>query len=247
MAENRRDQRYRAKIAAILWRGQEAMQLLTDDVSFRGVFFRTDMRAALRQLVRVSFTLPGGQDVSGHAMVVHIVPPGAANDGSERVPGVGVQFWGELAGRRSWDAFIQELTKDPSKLVAPPPGAPDPVRRSSSRFRVKLEVRLPDRPEMLALTTRDISEDGMSVATEANYPPGLKTRLVLVHPTTLETLPVDVIVRRRIEEKDFVGLGVEFLDKSKNMRAKILAFVRFIPREDEIEIEIVPDDDPQLA
>jgi hypothetical protein len=240
--ENRRDQRYRANLSVLLTRGKEQTRLLTDDVSFRGAFLRTDLPAAIRQLVRVEFTLPDHHLVGGHAMVVHVLPPSVAREDKDHIPGIGVQFWGEVSGRSRWDSFIQELTKDPSLKVVPPPGSPDPVRRSSSRFRIKLEVRLPELPETLALATRDISEDGMSVATDANYPPGLKTRLVLVHPSTAEAFPIDVIVRRHIKELDFTGLGVEFMDKSPDTRARLRTFLR-IPRED---IELVPEDDAEL-
>jgi hypothetical protein len=209
------------------------------------MFLRTDSPGAPRQLVRVEIILPDHQQVSAHAMVVHVVPRLAGDPQARRTPGIGVQFWGEINGRTKWDAFIQELTKDPSKRVVAQPGSPDPVRRSSSRFRIKLEVRLPDLPEMLGLATRDMSEDGMSVATEVSYPPGLKTRLILIHPATAEAFPIDVIVRRQIKEASFTGLGVEFIDKSPETRAKLRTFLR-IPRE-EIEEDVVFLDDEDIA
>jgi hypothetical protein len=244
--ENRRDQRYRTNLSVFVTRGKERTQLLTEDVSFRGMFLRTDSPGAPRQLVRIDVLLPDHHQVSSHAMVVHVVQRVADAPESRHVPGVGVQFWGEINGRAKWDAFIQELTKDPSKRVVAAPGTPDPVRRSSSRFRIKLEVRLPDLPEMLGLATRDMSEDGMSVATEVSYPPGLKTRLILIHPSTAEAFPIDVIVRRQIKEPNFTGLGVEFIDKSPETRARLRTFLR-IPREElEEEVIFVEEDDPAL-
>ena len=242
-ADNRRDQRYRAQLSALLVRGREQIRLLTDDVSFRGAFLRTDTKAALRQLVQLELTLPDHQLVKGHAMVVHVVAPSIDRTSDRHAPGIGLQFWGEVHGRARWDAFIQELTKDPSLRVVAPPGAPDPVRRSSSRFRIKLEVRLPELPETLGLATRDISEDGMAVATDAQYPPGLKTRLVLIHPASAEPFPIDVIVRRAIREPGFSGLGVEFMDKSKETRAALRRFLRIPREEDEIDVDVDTDFD----
>lgn len=207
------------------------MQLSTHNVSFRGAFLQTRAPTTLRQLVRVELTLPDHHVVRAHAMIVHVVPPTSPEDEPDHPSGIGLVFWGDVAGQSRWDAFIQELTKDPSLRVVPAPGAPLPERRSSSRFRLKLEVRLPELPETLALTTRDISEEGMSVATDANYPPGLKTRLLLIHPATAEPFPLDVIVRRRIKEPGFVGLGVEFMDKSKESRSQLCAFLG-IPEDD---------------
>ena len=47
----------------------------------------------------------------------------------------------------------------------------------------------------------------------------------LEHPSTAEPFPLDVIVRRRIKEAGFVGLGVEFMDKSKETRSQLCAFL----------------------
>ena len=231
MDPNRRDQRYRASLSTRLLRGRTETHLVTHNVSFRGAFLHTRAPAPLRQLVRVELTLPDHHSVRAHAMVVHVVLPGVGEEDLEHPAGIGLVFWGDVTGQSRWDAFIQELTKDPSLRVIPAAGAALPERRSSSRFRLKLEVRLPELPETLALTTRDISEAGMSVATDANYPPGLKTRLLLIHPATAEPFPLDVIVRRRIKEPGFVGLGVEFMDKSREARSQLCAFLG-IPEDD---------------
>lgn len=237
---NRRDQRYRAELSALFVRGKEQTRMLTDNVSFRGAFLRTELHATLRQLVRVELTLPDHHVVHAHAMVAHVIPKSAAK--ADSVPGIGLLFWGEVNGRQRWDSYIQELTKVPSLRVVPAAGAPLPERRSSSRFRLKLEVRLPELPETLALITREVSEDGMSVATDANYPPGLKTRLVLIHPSSDEAFPIDVVVRRHIREPKFTGLGVEFMDKSPELRERLRAFLR-LPLEAPEEFDVDMDDD----
>jgi hypothetical protein len=111
VSENRRDLRYRAELSTTLIHGGETTQLLTCDVSFRGAFLVTELHGHLRQLVRVSFLLPDHHQVGGHAMVVHVLSP--CGEGS-RQSGIGIEFFGEISGRKRWDAFIQELTKDPS-------------------------------------------------------------------------------------------------------------------------------------
>lgn len=114
VSENRRDLRYRAQLATTLTLGHDARETLTDDVSFRGAFLRTDLVMGPRKLVRVSFILPDQQEVSGHAMVVHVLPESEGSDGALRQSGIGIEFFGEISGRKRWDAFIQELTKDPA-------------------------------------------------------------------------------------------------------------------------------------
>src|SRR4051812_30148731 len=103
--DKRREPRYPARIEARVVRRGDTVELMTNDVSFRGAFLRTDAPPALRQLVRVAFSLPGGEEVSGHAMCVHVVPPGNGNG----VPGVGVQFWGPVQGAKAWEKYVYDL------------------------------------------------------------------------------------------------------------------------------------------
>ena len=70
MSEKRRDIRYAARIVARVVKKTETEELLTHEVSFRGAFLRTDAPLGLRQLLKVSFSLPSGATVSAHAMVV---------------------------------------------------------------------------------------------------------------------------------------------------------------------------------
>lgn len=114
VTENRRDLRYRAQLVTTLTLGHDTREIVTDDVSFRGAYLRTDLVTGPRKLVRVSFLLPDHHEVSGHAMVVHAQQPGEDADGVMRQAGIGIEFFGEIRGRARWDAFIQELTKDPA-------------------------------------------------------------------------------------------------------------------------------------
>src|SRR5688500_8909799 len=90
-------------------RRNETLELLTNDVSYRGAFIRTDAPPALRQLLRVTFVLPNGAaKVSAHGMVVRIVTRGEGGD-ANRVPGVGLQFWGPIDPAKAWDQFVYDL------------------------------------------------------------------------------------------------------------------------------------------
>jgi len=238
VSEKRRDVRYPARIVARVLRRNETIELLTNDVSFRGAFIRTDAPPALRQLVRVSFALPNGAAVvSAHGMAVRIVTRGEGGDAT-RVPGVGLQFWGPIDQSRAWEQFIHDL-KQRERLGVPSARATDKVRRSSERFRLALDVELGGQ----SLVTRDVSETGMALRTDrVDMPVGARTTLSIRRHR--ESIIVDVIVRRRIEEGDFKGLGVEFVDVPPNVRQSIIDIVRSrAPEEDAIFIE---EDDPGL-
>lgn len=232
MAEQRRDIRYPARIVARVVRRGENIELLTNDVSFRGVFLRTDAPPALRQLVKVGLVLPDGADVSAHAMVVHVVEKGA-----DRVPGAGLQFWGPVTNSKAWDQFVHEL-KAKEKAGLPSSRATDKVRRSSERFKLQIDVILDGE----TAKTRDLSYTGMAVATNLPMPTGARARLQLL-ANGKEPVFVDVVVRRKIEEARFKGLGLEFVDVTADARRAIVEFVREnAPKEDAVFVS--PDEAP---
>jgi hypothetical protein len=232
--ENRRELRYPARIVARVVRRGETVELMTNDVSFRGAFLRTDAPPALRQLVRVAFVMPTGEVVSAHAMVVHVVPP----NGGSNVPGVGLQFWGPVQEAKAWEKYVYEL-KVREKAGALSSRQTDKVRRSSERFKLQLEVIIDGR----RLSTRDISENGMAIRSESPMPVGTRAHMQ-VHSNGHPSIALDVIVRRRIEETDFKGLGVEFVDLSPDARAALMSILR--PATTEEGAIFIDMDDPGL-
>ena len=232
--DKRREPRFPARIVARVVRRGDNVELITNDVSFRGAFLRTDAPPALRQLVRVAFTMPGGQLVSAHAMVVHVVPPGSGDN----VPGVGVQFWGPIQEAKAWEKYVYDL-KIKERAGIASSRATDKVRRSSERFKLQLEVIVDGR----RLSTRDVSETGMALRSESAMPIGTRAHLQ-VHSNGHPSLELDVIVRRRIEEPDFKGLGVEFVDVKPETRASLLALLRPVAAEE--DAIFIDSDDPGL-
>lgn len=118
---HRRDARIDARIPVAVIRGRASLAYETLDVSFRGLFVKTDDPPALRSLVRLRVTLPG-RTLDTHAMAVHVV-----SDDDDHEPGVGLQFWG-LSGddRRAWETFIRDLVsarREAAKRALMPSGA----------------------------------------------------------------------------------------------------------------------------
>lgn len=227
MDEKRRDIRYPARIVANIVRRNETLELLTNDVSYRGAFIRTDAPPTLRQLARITFVLPNGTTkVSAHGMVVRVVTRGEGGEAS-RVPGFGLQFWGPIDQQKAWDEFIYDL-KMREKAGMPNARATDKVRRTSERFKMALDIALGGE----TMTTRDVSETGMAVRTSSTLPVGARTTLQIRR--NHESIVVDVVVRRRIEEKDFTGLGVEYVDVPPSARQSIVEIVRASAPDDEV-------------
>jgi hypothetical protein len=237
LSDKRRDARYPARIMVRLVRRNETIELLTNDVSFRGAFIRTDAAMSLRQLVRVSFALPAGETVQAHAMVVHAVRGDPKHDPTAPVPGIGLQFWGPMEQARAWEQFVYDL-KVRERAGVQAARITDKVRRASERFRLQLELDVDGHDAK----TRDVSENGMAIRTETMLPVGMKVRVNV--KARGEAFPVDVIVRRQIQEPGFRGLGVEFADLSASPRKAIVTFVReAAPRED---VVFVKPGDPEL-
>ena len=217
MSEKRRDIRYAARIVARVVKKTETEELLTHEVSFRGAFLRTDAPLGLRQLLKVSFSLPSGATVSAHAMVVHAVAPDPSKG---VVPGMGLQFWGPVDGARAGEGFIHELRRR-EHAGMPNAKLTDKVRRASERIKLSIDVALDGARAMV----RDISFNGLAVRTDLAMPIGVRARLELSGPGG-EPVAVDVLVRRVIDEPGFRGLGVEMVDVTEEQKAAIIELVR---------------------
>jgi hypothetical protein len=236
--EKRREVRYAARIVARLGKGPNATELLTNNVSFRGVFIRTDAPPALRQLIRIELVLPNKELVVAHAMVVHVAKrPDGIPKGEGVVPGVGVQFWGPIDNARAWQAFIHELRQKEKEGTATS-RATDKVRRASVRLKVMLEVSFDGKKAM----TRDLSENGMALRTDVAMDPGSRTQIRL--HAGAQAIVLDAIVRRVIQEPGFRGLGVELVEMTLEKRAALSRFIQaHAPPEERV---FVPPGDPKL-
>lgn len=103
----RREARVDAQIKVAVVRGRSMVSLETVDVSFKGLFLRTDDPPPVRSLMRLRVSLPQ-REIEAHAMAIHVTTP--SNEAEPHRAGVGVQFWG-LAGpdRVAWDDFVRTL------------------------------------------------------------------------------------------------------------------------------------------
>lgn len=96
------------------WR-RNVVSVRATDASDGGVFIRSDEQPAIRELVRLEFTLPGrAEPFAVHGMPVNCA---AANDPEGREPGVGIQFYGlDRDSQRVWGQFIENLRRTQTAL-----------------------------------------------------------------------------------------------------------------------------------
>lgn len=235
---------------AILVRGSREVPVLTGDVSYRGLFLRTDDPPPLRELLQLRLKLPPANDgLVIHAMAVFVMPPGKSGS----TPGVGLQLYAVGTEVRSrWDRFVHWVaTTHPDSLETPVKSvaaAPDPVSRLFPRVRRALTVRTRFTGDLHDLVPEDVSRGGMFLPTGFDAAIGSALRLVVAHPQTGQTFGVDTVVRRRVEPPHpRAGIGVEFVGLDQERRKEFAAFAgldEMLAGEDAV---YVATDDPFLA
>lgn len=240
-SERRMETRFPYRTSVIVRMGKLERELYTEDVSFRGLFVRTDDPYPMRSLVHVSILVPGAERLLDvNAMVVHRVPPSSAGG---RVPGSGLQLYGvDREIRARWDALVAAVRSLP--VPAASVGAkPEPVRRRFPRFQAELAVQV-ERPDGPMLLTRDISRGGLLLGTDLDLPVGASLLLYLPHPNGSSKITVEAVVRRVVRDPDMSALGVEFVDVDEATAQALAEIVApWVPLWDEPEVI----DEAQLA
>ena len=97
----RRDFRYSVAVPVTIV-SRTPLTLLTENVSFRGMFLRTDARLPKMHLLRVQIAVPTcATPIDTHVVVMTVLPAGV------RAAGVGVAFFAlEGEARKEWENFV---------------------------------------------------------------------------------------------------------------------------------------------
>jgi Tfp pilus assembly protein PilZ len=226
----RRDTRFEIRFPTQVRQGHRTDSFFTEDVSFRGVFLRTDTPPPLRRLVDLRLVLPPGDAaLLAHGMVVHVVPHGNT---FERVPGFGVQFYAlDKVTREIWETFVREVAACCPESPYPSLPAQQPAgidRRLDARRMAVLRIKVETARDLHDLYATDVSKGGMFVATELDLVESTVVVIHVAHPETAETFLFDAIVRhRRMGGRGIPrGVGVELLNMNKTRKEQFLDFVR---------------------
>lgn len=128
--ERRKDRRVPFRMKVGLVSGRQSAEAEIEDVSFKGVFVRTDLPLPVRHLVKLRFTLPpDGTALELTGMVARRIPA----SGAARTPGAGIQLYGvSTVDLQRWNRFVRfvvqgALTPAPAQPPAPGPD-PGPAR-----------------------------------------------------------------------------------------------------------------------
>ena len=226
----RRESRLRLQIPVRLLVRSQPVDMRTEDVSFSGMFLRTDSPPPVRGLVRFEVEMDGRRDpLQMTGMVVHVIP---ANSPNGRTAGLGLQFYGVGADVRGvWTRYLQMLRErhpdsEARSVVVSQPSRQrtEPVRRKHERFAAVLEVRVQTVAELGKMFTRDISRGGAFLSTESTedrFAAGDRLFVELIHPQSDDVYGLECTVRRSVRD----GVGVEFDGFDDQLIASLADFI----------------------
>ncbi len=221
--EQRREERCVVRLPVDLMRGKQRVTLVTENVSFRGLFVRTERPSPERRLVQIEMLVPPvDRRVSLHATVVHVVLPGTV-----RTAGMGLQLMGQAGEQlERWEQFVRHVMPRPRPSrrvpVADKASLTDPSRRRFERYKGELRLRVDDVDDLGAFVADSITAEGLLVATTFALPVGVGQRVEIIHPQTGETFALNCVVR----EHDRRGVDVTFERLDAARREAFLEFVR---------------------
>lgn len=236
-SNKRKHERYGYKAPALLVRGRRQTQLMTEDISFSGLFLRTDNPPPLRELVKIKLVLPSDKlDAELLGMAVHRVEPGGP-----RIAGIGILLYGlDPQMRVRWERFVQEVRggqhgSGPTQDLAwPEPKVPS----KGKDYRPELRVQLPHEAAMQTIHDRDLVRKRTFVRTELYLERGTRAQVIFLHPDSGRPFSVQGRVLQPIRREGMTGLALE-LD---GITPKVIEeFVEFM--EDEIHVTIDVDFD----
>lgn len=124
----RRSRRHRFQLEVLFKGSYGARSALTQDVSFHGVFIRTDEVRTPNQLIKFTVVNPeNGEHVDLLGIVARCVPPEEATP--DRPPGVGVSLFGNSrATEAAWVALVRRVVRWAEQGLGRAP-TPAPVLR----------------------------------------------------------------------------------------------------------------------
>ena len=224
-AQRRRDTRYAIKFPVQLSIGKRTLSLLAADVSYGGVFLRTDTPPPLQQLVNVQLVLPiGDRALSVHGMTVRVVKP---DNPSGYDAGIGVQFYAvEQATRESWETFVRHVedhypeAADQTPLRLPRGFTPEPVRRRFERHKAVLKMEPATQRELEEIHTSGVCTGSLFVATELVFPPGTRVVVDVEHPSSGQPFLLEAIVVDRAESPPAAATGLLLALQGVDQRCK---------------------------
>lgn len=234
-SEQRRHDRYPVTLPATITAGKTTTSSMATDVSFGGIFVRTDKPPALRNLVRINLVLPSdSQPIQLLGMAVYVVRP---EDARGRVPGAGVQFFGiDNATRERWERFVSGVRAARAVVARAGSG----TRANLPEKSAKPELRL-NAPSVDALRAAVLGapEGIVTIPAPLVLPPATTLKLTLVHPESGRHLDLQTVV----VAADGKRLRVRLLERD----ARRSEIERFLDDDFHITVDLCIDEDVDLT
>jgi uncharacterized protein (TIGR02266 family) len=215
LVERRVHPRYQVELQVLCTSELRTMQVASQDVSLGGVFLRTTKPEPPGTAVSLAMRLPDGQALAVAGQVVHML----------RGVGMGVEFARfSDGGKERLARFLRSFRKT---SLAAPVVAED--RRGHRRVQLEAAVHLESASNFYTGFTRDVSEGGVFVATEAVLPLGTAVDVRFSLPDGGAPIAVRAEVRwQRVLGAGAdapAGLGLRFVTLPPADQKRIEAFV----------------------
>jgi PilZ domain len=220
------NERFRVQIPVTFLARSTSSVLLTEYVTYRGVFVSTDSPPAPLELLKLELVLPSpSPKITMHGLVSQLV---LAKDA---LPGVEVTFFaksGEASGH--WDSFIQHVRDAyPESMRRPVLLGQDEARRTP---------RAPAGSDGRARTAviGEINGNGMFLKTDESFAVGANLAVVLSDPRSSANVKLECIVLRRALGTGR-GLGLQFRNMTNDARAKVKEVIRGAGSKKEVGVQ----------
>ena len=250
--EKRRHRRLAVSLPLTITTATGKIDLTTEDVSFSGLFVRTDDPAPLRRLVKLHLTMPDTKEqMEMLAMVVYTVSAEQSKRFS-KPPGMGLNLYGLNAqSRLKWREFVARTIDlhDQARLqdLTTLPGRIEPIRRRFPRFEAEFVVHVETTQALYDMVTLNISAGGAFLATDEVLAAGTDIKLTIVHPEDGSEFVIKGQVVRHIPAKDGAGgLGVCFEEMDSSARSGFVDFIESGLPVVDIESDLILDGDDDL-
>jgi hypothetical protein len=220
------NERFRAQIPVTFVARSTSSVLLTEYVTYRGIFVSTDSPPAPMELLKLELVLPPPwPKVIMHGVVSQLV---LARD---VLPGVEVSFFakaGEASGH--WDSFIQHVRE------AYPESRRRPVLLGQDEARTTLPAPAGSDDGARAAVIGEITANGMFLKTDESFAVGANLAVTLFDPRSATNVKLECVVRRRAFGME-CGIGLEFRNMTNGARAKVTEVVRGAGSKKEVGVQ----------
>ncbi len=232
--ESRRHRRIPVRLPVRLGEGEQEVTLMSEDVSYSGLFVRTDMFLEPGVRVALAIRVPDtGEDLALVGVVAHCIDWDQAAS-FQQGPGMGLQIYGfERESLEQWNGFVARAMAlndarsldDAARSVDQVRDLVQPIRRRFPRMTAKFEVHAGSVDELFEMLSKDISAGGTFLLHAQLMPVRTPIALAFVHPTDGSRFEITGEVVRVVESPPRCrGMGVQFRADTE-VRAAFTAFI----------------------